>query len=162
MVLYYIISWNNSIIVKQIPENILSCAHERETKVGWKVVWLRSETRNRQFSNTQWTKPSTPPNSVLQHFFKKTLFKSFSFYNNVVILCCSGEKSRTRKRYLLFTLNIKSPILNSNKKKSKTLPLSYTITRCYVVSRCCDIGVGYICYFIIWVGVWRCLCSDEW
>ena len=54
--------------------------------------------------------------------FQKTLFKSFSFYNNVVILCCSGEKSRTRKRYLLFTLNIKSPILNSNKKKSKTLP----------------------------------------
>ena len=48
---------------------------------------------------------------ALFYFF--SFIQKFLFLLKVVNLCCSGEKSWTRKRYLLFLWNIKSPNFKS-------------------------------------------------
>ena len=88
---------------------------------------------------------------ALFYFFPS--FKSFSFSIKVVNLCCSGEKSWTRKRYLLFLWNIKSPNFKSQwENRQRRSPCRIHSGDAHAVSSCYDKGVGYICYFHFWDG----------
>ena len=98
--------------------------------------WLK--TRNMCFYGT------------ISFFF---LIQKFLFLLKVVNLCCSGEKSWTRKRYLLFLWNIKSPNFKSQwENRQRRSPCRIHSGDAHAVSSCYDKGVGCICYFHFWDG----------